>query len=390
MRILVVTNLYPPQELGGYGRAMADFVWGLLQRGHQLQVVTSDAPYLGTGGLGPSGERVDRCLQLKGSFEGGVRHLQDPVARDAVDRANASVLSQWFDNGPWDGVLLGNLDLLGPEFLSLVLQPGIFVVHHLGFVAAPFPLKCYPRDPNYCLVSASRAVRYSLISEGFPAERTPVVYPGARVDLFGSQALQRPLPPPPDGTFRQPLRVCFAGLLMSSKGLHTLLEALALLKERGCWVEVMIAGGVFQPTYVAHLKQFLDVRNLSGQVQWLGSLSRRQLARMFRLHHVCVFPSLYPEAFGIVAAEAMASGLALISSGVGGAGELFDHGITGLRFEPGNAESLAHELQVLVEQPQLLRSLQLCGVTRVRESFSVQLAAQQLESLWAKARFGHP
>jgi glycosyltransferase involved in cell wall biosynthesis len=177
---------------------------------------------------------------------------------------------------------------------------------------------------------------------------------------------------------------------MSSKGLHTLLEALALLKERGCWVEVMIAGGVFQPTYVAHLKQFLDVRNLSGQVQWLGSLSRRQLARMFRLHHVCVFPSLYPEAFGIVAAEAMASGLALISSGVGGAGELFDHGITGLRFEPGNAESLAHELQVLVEQPQLLRSLQLCGVTRVRESFSVQLAAQQLESLWAKARFGHP
>ena len=33
MNLLVVTNLYPPQELGGYGRSMADFIWGLQQRG---------------------------------------------------------------------------------------------------------------------------------------------------------------------------------------------------------------------------------------------------------------------------------------------------------------------------------------------------------------------
>ena len=32
MRLLLITNLYPPQELGGYGRCMADFAWGL-QRG---------------------------------------------------------------------------------------------------------------------------------------------------------------------------------------------------------------------------------------------------------------------------------------------------------------------------------------------------------------------
>ena len=43
MNILVVTNLYP-QELGGYGRSMADFVWGLRERGHNIQVLSSDAP----------------------------------------------------------------------------------------------------------------------------------------------------------------------------------------------------------------------------------------------------------------------------------------------------------------------------------------------------------
>ena len=41
-KLLILTNLYPPQELGGYGRCMADFAWGLKQRGHHIEVLTSD------------------------------------------------------------------------------------------------------------------------------------------------------------------------------------------------------------------------------------------------------------------------------------------------------------------------------------------------------------
>ena len=66
MRLLLITNLYPPQELGGYGRCMADFAWGLLERGHTLQVLSSDAPYLGPSSAGPNEEPVEsllsRCL----------------------------------------------------------------------------------------------------------------------------------------------------------------------------------------------------------------------------------------------------------------------------------------------------------------------------------------
>ena len=53
MKLLLVTNLYPPQELGGYGRSMADFAWGLMQRGHQIQVLCADVPHLGDSGNGP-------------------------------------------------------------------------------------------------------------------------------------------------------------------------------------------------------------------------------------------------------------------------------------------------------------------------------------------------
>ena len=66
MNLLVVTNLYPPQELGGYGRSIADFVWGLRERRHHIQVLSSNAPHLGANSdLGPSGKRWTGDSNLK-------------------------------------------------------------------------------------------------------------------------------------------------------------------------------------------------------------------------------------------------------------------------------------------------------------------------------------
>ena len=170
--------------------------------------------------------------------------------------------------------------------------------------------------------------------------------------------------------------------MISTKGPHTLLEALALLQQRGVVVEAMLAGGHFQADYVSRMKEFLQAAGLASQVCFLQALQRPQLARLFALQHVCVFSSLYPEAFGIVAAEAMASGLALVSSGVGGAAELFEPGVSGLSFRAGDAHDLAQQLQALVDQPGLLRSLQERGRERVLHHFSVRRSAAQLEALW--------
>ena len=121
MRLLIVTNLYPPQELGGYGRSMADFAWGLAKRGHQISVVTSHAPYLSADPeanliSGPSGEFVDRRLRLKGSYERGLQIISDLATCSAIDSENLSVIRDALSK-PLDGILVGNVDLLGPEVL---------------------------------------------------------------------------------------------------------------------------------------------------------------------------------------------------------------------------------------------------------------------------------
>ena len=384
MRLLLITNLYPPQELGGYGRCMADFAWGLQERGHSLQVISSDAPYLGPSSSGPSAEPVDRRLRLKGSFQGGVHHLQEPSTLAAVDANNIALLTHWLSEGPWDGILLGNLDLLGTEILPPLLASGLPLLHHIGFVTPPYPPEQMPpQNTRYRVLAASACVRQCLKDAGMATDNAAVIYPGARVDLFGETKLSRPLPPSPNGTVGRPLRVCFAGLQMSSKGPHTLLEALLQLKQKEVAVHVMLAGGTFQANYAQQLRQFCITHHLNEHVDFLPQLNRDQLARFFQLNHVCVFPSIHPEAFGIVAAEAMASGLALVSTGVGGASELFEKEVSGLHYPAGNSTALAEQLERLAYDPALLLRLQQEGEQRVRSQFSVEASVLQLEALFS-------
>ena len=121
------------------------------------------------------------------------------------------------------------------------------------------------------------------------------------------------------------------------QGAHTLIQALIQLKQQGVNIQANFAGDSFQGGYHKQLEQLVEQHALS--VQFVGQLGRHSLARFYALHHVGVFPSIHPEAFGIVAAEMMASGLVVVSSGVGGASELIDNGRTGLRFAAGDSET---------------------------------------------------
>ena len=132
-----------------------------------------------------------------------------------------------------------------------------------------------------------------------------MVYPGVRSGLFGD--IDRPLTPSlrfaqrlqssglPLGSKPNPLKVGFAGLLMSTKGVHTLAEALVLVHQEGIAVQACFAGAEFQPGYRQALQQHLDQSGMQGLVQFVGQLSRSALSRFWNLHHVGVFTSIYPR-----------------------------------------------------------------------------------------------
>ena len=70
-----------------------------------------------------------------------------------------------------------------------------------------------------------------------------------------------------------------------------------------------------------------------------------------------------------------------MSTGVGGASELFEDGISGLHYPAGDGTALAERLEQLAKDPALLLRLQRAGEQRVRAQFSVDASVNQLEAL---------
>ena len=385
MRILLITNLYPPQELGGYGRSMADFAWGLKELGHEISVLCSNAPYLDIDSI-KKDHTINRNLLLKGSFENGITNITDPLKRSEIDKHNIKLLEVTLSQGNWNGILIGNIDLIGEEILETLAQKSIPILHHIGFMEPSFSYLNIPKTKNYIMLAASNAVRISLKEKGFKVDENSVVYPGARVELFGDNATKRNLPALPDGTQRKPLCIAFAGLLMSSKGLHTLVESLAILRNKEIFTRTYIAGTNFQTGYKEALEEFLKKHRLLDSVNFLGSLKRDQLARFFRLNHVFVFPSIYPEAFGIVQAEAMASGLPLISSGVGGSKELVKQDINGWLFRQQDSDDLSNKLAQLAKNPELIKKFGINSNNIARKEFSTIASSKKIEAIFKEVR----
>jgi glycosyltransferase involved in cell wall biosynthesis len=130
------------------------------------------------------------------------------------------------------------------------------------------------------------------------------------------------------------------------------------------------------------LKKLTDFACSSGmdrKIRFLGNLDRDGLRRLFARSNVLVFPTVIDEAFGISQVEAMASGLAVITSGTGGAGEIITDRVNGLRFRPGDEASLFEALMHLVENPELWRSCALEGQRTALETFDIQRSVDQLE-----------
>ncbi|HXQ28898.1 MAG TPA: glycosyltransferase family 1 protein [Gemmatimonadales bacterium] len=85
-------------------------------------------------------------------------------------------------------------------------------------------------------------------------------------------------------------------------------------------------------------------------VRWLGFLSREELARLYASADLCVLPS-HTETCGLVALEAMASGIPVIAADAGGLRESVHHGVTGLLVPPSDARGFAEAIESLVNDP---------------------------------------
>ena len=213
-------------------------------------------------------------------------------------------------------------------------------------------------------------------------ERQGVRLPDNRVIYQGIPIEQFPLKEEP-GALSALTKLLYVGQLHPYKGVHRLLEAVALVKHP---VTLSVAGDGPED-YKAHLLKLAE--GIDVKVTFRGRLPHSQLPALYREHDIFIFPSIWEEPFGLTHLEAMASGLPVISTVNGGQGEFLNHQQNCLAIQPDDTESIRQALERLIEEPELAASLAKAGRRTVEERFTTGRYIDELEELLILLRRVH-
>ena len=180
-----------------------------------------------------------------------------------------------------------------------------------------------------------------------------------------------------------PLRLVNIGRFDEVKGHEYLVEACAMLRERGVDFVCDIVGDGPRRGFV---RERIEAAGLSECVRILGAQPRPEVARLLREADLFVLPSVMAkngerEGIPVALMEAMVTGLPVVSSVLSGIPELVESGTSGWLVPPRDAKALADALEKLAADPDLRRRLGRAGHEKVRAEFDLSDNVEALAAL---------
>jgi D-inositol-3-phosphate glycosyltransferase len=185
-------------------------------------------------------------------------------------------------------------------------------------------------------------------------------------------------------------RLLVLGRLVARKGIDTAIDAVALLPG----TELVVAGGPDRaalpedPEY-RRLRGIAHRRGVANRVFFTGAVPRPRVPELIRCVDLVVCTPWY-EPFGITPLEAMACGVPVVASAVGGLTDSVVHGSTGLLVPPRDAGMTAAAAATLLADSAMRAAFGRAGVRRARRWYSWPRVAAQTENVYARLGAGAP
>lgn len=178
----------------------------------------------------------------------------------------------------------------------------------------------------------------------------------------------------------QSVRLLYAGRLSEEKGVHVVIEALRYLldKLKGREITLDIIGSG-EEAYSEKLKQRARAVLGEGLVTFKGHYSQSDLFQCFKNYDMVLLPSLWEEPSGGIIVEAMAHGLPVIASRIGGIPEFIHDGVTGIFVAPGSAKEMAEAIEGLINKPSAYELMSANGMREVQEKYSHEKITGQID-----------
>ncbi len=406
MKILVISNLYPPNVVGGYERLCFQVASALAERGHEIHVLTSD--YGGRAQSWP-GQSVDRSLKmLADNRDIYARFEAGPAERAAVNAHNIETVTRTVARVAPDVIFVWNLfffDASLQEALARTPTPSVFFLTDNWLIAARRPDRIgdffqrhvHGREPfipaetkpetvlSHTAIYGAEFVRQLYHSCGFAFRDEYVVHNGVSPPVRDeSLTLDR-------STLIRPgeLRLLFAGRLVDIKGPQDCVAALPLIQRAvgpDLRVTLSLVGDTTDAVFRDRLVRQIDESGCSEAITLSPPVSEQELTDLFNAHDVYLFPSHY-EPFALTLILALAAGIPVVASGAGGNPEIVLPGRTGMLYETGDVNGLASAVAALAEAPHLRQRLSERGM-RFGRRFTFTRMVERIEQVLASQSAG--
>jgi glycosyltransferase involved in cell wall biosynthesis len=235
-----------------------------------------------------------------------------------------------------------------------------------------------------CVIANSAAGRDWLVTQGVKENKVQVIRNGVVVPACTGgkregSGIRAEFGIPAD----TPLCACI-GRVVSGKGIDSYLQAARILADQGRNVRFLMIGAVsVEKDYRSEMETLARELNLDGRVIFTGQ--RQDVAKILREVDIVVHPSL-TEGLSNVILEAMAAGLPVIATRVGGNPELVQDGRTGLLVPAKDEAALAHAIACLLDDPQAARKFGEAARETIIREFSISRLLNQTEELYLRLR----
>lgn len=369
--------------------------WTVLFAAHLRLAVKAPSAYLSTLAMAlrtaPAGLRahlwrlfyfIEAVLLWHECRRRGIRHIHVHLANAAADVAllAAEIGSTAEPQRPWSW----SFTIHGPtEFYDVSRYRLADKVRHALFVVC---ISDYARSQLMTLSEPAIWDRLQVIHVGIPIDQftrsldrnAPLDYgeagfatgDGGPRDGSEGDALARPIDDPP--------MILFIGRQVPEKGQAVLLQAVALLVERGCRVNVTLAGEGHARGEFERLARRLGI---GAQVSFPGAVGQEEIHALYARACIFCLPS-FAEGIPGVLMEAMAMRLPVVSTRITGVPELIDDGVSGLLVAPGRPDELADALERLLGDPALRREIGANAREKVVREFNTSTSVRRLHELF--------
>jgi glycosyltransferase involved in cell wall biosynthesis len=367
MKILHILNYFPPRYAGGAGISAVHSCYGLLRRGYECLVLSINSRF---------GEDVDHLYTLKGIpvREVGYQHRLRFQVCQVFDFRIYRRIIQELERAQPDLVHVHNVSgtSLAPFVACQRLGiPIVATLHDLWLLCPNNMLYrgngalCDPAEPaKHCrkcfrrydfwgaipwrrwvldrmvrnvrrFIAPSGRLRDLHVRAGYDSTRFRVLKYGIAPSLFETPMITTRLGLDVHGFHSN--RLIFASVIVESKGIGTVIEALPYLTRYIDGFQLLVAGEG-EETFLAQLRRYPPM-----SVNLLGKVPFGEMMNLYTMAGLTLMPSIIEENSPLVVYESLLAGTPVLGAAIGGIPELLEEGRTGYLFTPGDPADLAEK-----------------------------------------------